>query len=252
MDNTLYDMIFIRKSFHIFRGVGNESINETELEDIQKAYSGFTPLNPDIKTAIRIVREKETNCKRGGEYCILIYSEKKDGYLQNVGYIGEQLDLYLVSKNIGTLWFGIGKTKEEPFDNMEFVIMFSIRKISDESKYRKDMYKSKRKSAEEIWEGEQISGVTDIVRFAPSACNSQPWIVKNSGDLSVYRYKKPGKRGIMPADKVPFYNRIDIGIFLCFLELCLAHCDIDFERELFSDDGNDNEATLNAVYRIKE
>jgi hypothetical protein len=75
--------------------------------------------------------------------------------------------------------------------------------------------------------------------------------VKNNGDLSVYRYKKPGKRGIMPADKVPFYNRIDIGIFLCFTELCLAHCNINFERELFSDDGNDNETTLNAVYRIK-
>jgi hypothetical protein len=252
MNNTLYDMIFKRKSFHIFRGVGNEAITETELEDIQKAYAEFTPLNPDIKTAIRIVPEKETNCKRGGEYCILIYSEKKDGYLQNVGYIGEQLDLYLVSKNIGTLWFGIGKTKEEPFENMEFVIMFSIRKVSDESKYRKDMYKSKRKPVEEIWEGEQISGVTDIVRFAPSACNSQPWIVKNNGDLSVYRYKKPGKRGIMPADKVPFYNRIDIGIFLCFMDICLEHSGINFERELFSDEGSDNETTLNAVYRIKD
>ena len=100
---------------------------------------------------------------------------------------------------------------------MEFIIMFSIRKISDDSKYRKDMFKSKRKSAEEIWEGVQIPGVSDIVRFAPSACNSQPWLVKNDGELSVYRYRKPGKRGIMPADKVSFYNRIDIGIFICFI-----------------------------------
>ena len=133
-------------------------------------------------------------------YCEYIYSEKKDGYLQNIGYLGEQLDLYLVSRNIGTLWFGIGKTKEEPFEDMEFVIMVSIRKISDDSKYRKDMFKSKRKSAEEIWEGGQISGVTDIIRFAPSACNSHPWLVKNDGELLVYRYKKPGKRGIRACD----------------------------------------------------
>jgi hypothetical protein len=126
-------MIFRRKSFHTFRNVGNESISENELNDIQNAYSELAPLNPEIKTAIRIVPEKETNCKRGGEYCILFYSEKKDGYLQNIGYIGEQLDLYLVSRNIGTLWLGIGKTKEEHFENMEFVIMFSIRKISDSS-----------------------------------------------------------------------------------------------------------------------
>ena len=244
-------MIFKRKSFHIFRNVGNESIGEYELNDIQNAYSEFTPLNPEIKTAIRIIPEKETNCKRGGEYCILLYSEKKDGYLQNIGYLGEQLDLYLVSRNIGTLWFGIGKTKEEPFEDMEFVIMFSIRKISNDSKYRKDMFKSKRKSVEEIWEGEEITGVTDIVRFAPSACNSQPWIVKNiDGKLSVYRYKKPGKRGIMPADMVSYYNRIDIGIFLCFIEICLEHIGINYERKLYSDDGRNNELTLNAKYKL--
>ena len=82
------------------------------------------------------------------------------------------------------------------------------------------MFKSKRKSVEDIWEGEQIPGVTDIVRFAPSACNSQPWLVKNDGELLVYRYKKPGKRGIMPADRVSFYNRIDMGIFICFSMNC--------------------------------
>ena len=82
--------------------------------------------------------------------------------------------------------------------------------VDEKATYRNDMFKSKRKSVEEIWEGEQIHGVSDIVRFAPSACNSQPWLVKNNGELSVYRYRKPGKRGIMPADKVSFYNRLDL------------------------------------------
>ena len=85
MNNILYEMIFKRRSFHIFKNVGNESISEDELNDIQNAYSDFTPLNPEIKTAICIVPEEETNCKRGGEYCILLYSEKKYDYLQNIG-----------------------------------------------------------------------------------------------------------------------------------------------------------------------
>ena len=110
---------------------------------------------------------------------------------------------------------------------------------------------SKRKSVEEIWEGEQIPGVTDIVRFAPSVCNTQPWLVKNNGELLVYRYKKPGKRGIMPADKVSFYHCIDIGIFLCFLEICLEHQGIKYQRELFPDAGNDDEMALNARYRLE-
>jgi hypothetical protein len=112
------------------------------------------------------------------------------------------------------------------------------------------MFKSKRKSVEEFWEGDQIIGVSDIVRFAPSACNSQPWLVKNSGDLFVYRYKKPGKRGIMPADKVSFYNRIDIGIFICFMDICLERKGIGFEKTLFSDVGDDKELVLNAKYLL--
>ena len=68
MNKIFYEMIFRRKSFHIFRNVGNESISIDELNDIQSAYLEFTPLNPGIKTAIRIVPEEETNCKRGGEY----------------------------------------------------------------------------------------------------------------------------------------------------------------------------------------
>ena len=80
MNHSFYEMIFKRKSFHFFRKVGNESISEDELDDIQNAYSEFIPLNPDIKTVIRIVPEKQTNCRRGGEYCILLYSENKDGY----------------------------------------------------------------------------------------------------------------------------------------------------------------------------
>ncbi|MBQ7580902.1 MAG: nitroreductase [Clostridia bacterium] len=251
MESYMYDMIFKRKSFHLFRNVGSETISDKETEMIRKAYKSFNPLHPEIKTDIRIVPAESTNCRRGEEYCILLYSEKKDGYLQNIGYLGEQLDLFLVSENIGTLWFGIGKPDEKSIGDLEFVIMIAIKKISEISKYRKDMFKSKRKPVSEIWEGDPIDGVTNIVRFAPSACNSQPWFVRNGGKLSVFRYKKPGKRGIMPANMVAFYNRIDIGIFLCFLEICLSRQGIEFDRELFTDNGNDDLLNLNAVYKLK-
>ena len=251
MNNELYDMIFRRKSFHLFRNTGDEHLSSEELSDLQKAFGMFESLDPSIRTAIRIVPADMTTCNRGEEYCILIYSEKKDGYLQNAGYLGEQLDLYLVSRNIGTLWFGIGKVEEKSYDGLDFVIMIAIKKISDDSLYRKDMYKSKRKPVEEIWKGQTINGVTDIVRFAPSACNTQPWLFDNDGSLKLYRYRKPGKRGIMPAEMVSFYNRIDMGIIMCFLELCLGHEGISFERTLYTDDGSDAELTLNAEYSLR-
>ncbi|MDD3140539.1 MAG: hypothetical protein PHX08_16435 [Lachnospiraceae bacterium] len=101
-------MIFKRKSFHLFRNVGHETISSSELESIQQMYDTFTPLCPDIKTAIRIV----------------------------------------------------------------------------------------------------------------------------------------------PADKVSFYNQIDIGIFLCFLELCMQKENINYEKLLYVDSGSDIEKTLTAVYKL--
>lgn len=249
MNNSLYPMIFKRKSFHIFRDT--KIISANELQSIENAYDTFSPLIEDIKTAIKIVPSEKTTCKRGQEYCILLYSEKKNNYLQNIGYIGEQLDLYLTSLGIGALWFGIGKPDEQTYNGLDFVIMIAIAK-TDADKFRKDMFKSKRKPLDEIWNGEHYRNIGNIVRFTPSACNTQPWkVTAEEKQLTVYRYRKPGKRGIMPADRVAYYNRIDIGIFLCFLELCLAENGIAFEREFITDNADDEtEKVLTAKYSL--
>ena len=248
MDEQLYQMVFKRKSFHIFKNT--LIISEEELAQIETAFLECKPLIPEIKVSMKIVPAAATTCKRGQEYCILLYSEKKEGYLPNIGYLGQQLDLILASMNIGTLWFGIGKTDVRSDGELDFVIMIAIAKM-EETKFRKNMFKSKRKPIEEIWFGEYYLEAANIARFAPSACNTQPWIVEsNEQELRVFRYKKPGKRGIMPADKVSFYNRIDIGIFLLILEVCLKHGGIVFERTLF-EDKKEEEKNLVAIYAIK-
>ena len=238
MNSKLYD-----------RNIGNEKISEEELKDIENDFYKFKPLVEDIKVKINIT--KKTTCMRGQEYCIVLYSEKKDNYLQNIGYLGEQLDLYLVSKNIGTLWFGIGKTKEKQLDGLDFVIMIAIAKVDSEDKFRKDMYKSKRKEITDIWSGDYYLDIANIVRFAPSACNSQPWKVETTPkDIKVYRYKKEGKIGIMPKNMVMYFNQIDIGIFLCFLELCLVHNNINYSREVFIEENHEKELNLTAIYNL--
>ena len=250
MKYDFYEEIFKRKSFHLFRGVGQDIITQDELAEIEKAFADFDRLYPDIRTAIRIVPAGSVNFKRDAEYCILIYSEEKDNYLMNAGYIGEQLDLYLVRHDIGSLWYGIGKPDISDFDAMKFVIMIAIHKVNDRSLYRKDMFKAKRKPLGELWSGDD-PGIADVARFSPSACNTQPWYVENrDGILTVYRYRQPGKRGIMPAKSVAYYNRIDIGIYLCILEICMDKKEIGFTRELFIDDGSDAELTKVAEYTI--
>lgn len=253
LNDSLYEMIFRRKSFHLFRGTGDAGISSDELRAIEEAYKTFVPLVPGIRTAVRIVPADETTCRRGQQACILLYSEKKDHYSQNIGYLGEQLDLYLVSQNVGTLWYGAGKAEASPFAGLDFVIMIAISKVDGEQKFRRDMFRSRRKPVGEIWRGEPVEGVTGIVRFAPSACNSQPWLVeREGGTLHVYRVRKPGRSGIMPAGRTAFYNQIDMGIFLCFMDLCLRRQKIRYEAELHRDRGSDGEKTLAAVYQIGE
>lgn len=148
-----YSQIFKRKSFHIFRET--EKISDEDIKNLEAFIKTVKPLNPCIKTEIRIVPESATTCRRGAEYCVMFYSETKDEYLRNIGYIGEQIDLYLASQNIGALWFGIGKPDEKQLNGLDFVIMIAIAKMP-EGKFRKDMFKSKRKPLEEIWWGRHL------------------------------------------------------------------------------------------------
>jgi hypothetical protein len=245
-----YKMLFKRKSFHLFRET--DVISENELRELESFVRTARPLDESIRTEIQIVPESETTCTRGAQYCILFYSEPRENYLRNIGYIGEQIDLYLAFKDIGALWFGIGRPKQAAPEGMEFVIMMAISKMPAE-KFRRDLFKAKRKPVSEIWEGELLP-LADIIRFAPSACNTQPWIVAHEDNkLLIYLYRKPGKRGIMPAGKVSFYNRIDIGIFLFFLETCLVHEGYHYEaKQYLYDNKNSFERELAAGYLLEE
>ncbi|MDO4377663.1 MAG: nitroreductase family protein [Erysipelotrichia bacterium] len=247
MKDNFYQQIFKRKSFHLFRNCPAEPLNEEILLKIKEKYYQLNKLYPNIITDIQIVKGNY----RGEQYDILFYSEIKDNYLRNIGYIGEQLDLYLTGLNIGCLWYGMGKPAENEYNGLKFVIMMLIKKVPDD-KFRKDMFKSKRKDIAEVWWGENHKDVGNIVRFAPSACNSQPWLVKdNAESLEVYRYRKKGRVGIMPKDKVSYYNQIDIGIFLLFIEVVLQERKITFERKLFDDKETENESVLSAIYYLK-
>ena len=256
MDASLYDMIFKRRSFHRYGEPDGKTISPEELDEIREMWYKFTPLFAGIKTKIKIVPGNQTSCNRGEEYCILIYSEKQPGYLQNIGYIGEQLDLWLTARGIGPLWFGVGRTKERRFEGLDYVIMMAIRKIDDDSKFRNpdDQSDFIRVGIEDFWEGPVMDGITDVIRLTPTACNIQPWRVVNKEDgmLEVYRYRRPGKHGIIPPFRLAYFGSIDIGIFMLFLDLCLEHKGIRFERVLTPDDGNFQRLNLNAVYTLKD
>ena len=250
MEKYFYDMIFKRKSFHNFKDIPDSKISDETIKDIENKFYSFTPLIKDIKVKIKFVKDNE-NYKKNQEYLIFMYSQKKDNYLQNIGYLGEQLDLYLASINIGALWFGLGKTKMKKEDGLDFVIMIAIKKV-DSSLFRKTITDVPRLELSKIISGDYYKDNIKDIRYAPSAVNSQPWFLETSKDyIKVYRIRRDSKTGILPIRFVNYLNRIDIGILLCFLDVCLLKNNIEYTKELYIEENVNKKKNLTAVYSIK-
>lgn len=242
----LYDMIFKRKSVRLYDN--RLHVSDEELNLINKKLNELVPLFPDIKLSYKIVNIEETNCNRG-EYALLIYSEEKENYLMNVGDTLEQMDLFLASINIGALWYGWGKVKEEMLDNKKFVIMIAFGKCNENS-FRKDYTKAKRKEIKDIWEGE-ILDIVNVIRYSPSACNSQPWYIKyNSNQLKLYRNTNVSALLNLTNGLKNKYNYIDMGIFMCILEITLLKNKYKFERKIIKEDKSKILIDV-AVYSLK-
>ena len=103
--------------------------------------------------------------------------------MENIGFIFQQLALFLQSRGIGNCWAGMASLKEK---NPNFVIAISFGK-SD--KMTRELSNFKRKKLSEI------SDVSDErlipAQLAPSAINSQPWYFKHTNEgFDVYQAKQ--------------------------------------------------------------
>ncbi|HOJ00579.1 MAG TPA: nitroreductase family protein [Anaerolineaceae bacterium] len=246
MMDKFYDMIFKRKSIRKFDDA--LSISEEEMELIRQQIKALVPLEKDIRVSFKIVKREETSA-RFGEYCLLLYSEQKPRYLLNAGYMLEQMDLFFASLDIGACWVGMAKPEKLQNDGLEYVIMLAIGKSRPED-FRKDLSECKRKDSSMIWQGEFDAGVTDVVRCAPSAGNSQPWqVVSSDHDIKIYR-DTSARSFIMPKKKLHYFNGIDMGIFLYFLEVVLEHRQMAFTRKLSDESDADTEKIAVAEYHI--
>jgi hypothetical protein len=225
MDYNPYEMIFKRKSVRKYDK--NLKVSDEELELIMQKLKILVPYDENIRTAFTVVPNGDTSCGRG-EYCLVGYSEKKGDYLLNMGYMLEQIDLFLPSINVGACWQGLSKPDTKTLDGLDYVILLSFGKAGENTFQSKNSF-FKRKKLDEIWEGDFYKPVGEVVRLSPSAINWQPWRVKaGKGKIEVYRTSSLFP--LYPKAKMHFFNTIDLGIFCYILEVCLKHEGLDFER----------------------
>ena len=243
--SDLYSIILKRKSVRKFSTC--DSVSQMQLDQIGKQTSSLTPLVEDIKTKFIIVPREKTDAKFG-QFCLLMYSEKKDGYLQNAGYMLQQMELIMDSMGLGVCWCGQAAPADTKIDGLDFVVMLLFGKPG-EALFRENAAEFIRLSADEIWRGEFDEKVKEAVRLTPSARNSQPWRVESiGGDITVYRKVDIGP--FPNRQRMEYFNPMDMGIFMCCLEVILKVCGYEFTRSFINETG-DTRFLKQAVYNTK-
>ncbi|MCL2234194.1 MAG: hypothetical protein FWC02_00770 [Firmicutes bacterium] len=193
---------------------------------------GLVAMVADIKVSVKVLARHEVRNKKA-KYCIGFYSEEKPLALENIGFIGQQLDLILQSLGISTCWWGMKKPKKE-FKQVEglecfITMMAGMSAKQGEREYPKDF---KRKSAADIvinnmmkmsaseisdvisYNGVASNNLIEAVRVAPSAVNRQPWLIENIGD----KYNFYLRNSNNPLDMIIGDMRnIDLGIAVAHL-----------------------------------
>ncbi|MGN0907122.1 MAG: nitroreductase family protein, partial [Bullifex sp.] len=222
--------IYRRKSHRSF---SDRNLTQSETELALVAFNASSPLINDIRVAARLVKKEETSVSRG-EYCLLIYSEKKPLYLENIGYILASTDLILQQNGIGSCFLGMGRTRHKEHEGLPFATMLNIGALKEGSL---------RNSVSDFTRNDpsgKLSALPDDVALqcslAPSACNSQCWETEKSED-GVRIIRGEGNPSIMRGGIKTFFNRIDMGIFLWYLSASLSHNGHTFTLKLTGSDG---------------
>lgn len=223
-------------------------LTKEALDNLKDYFTKLIPLVADIKYHLEIVARKDTSAKFG-EYCLLFYSEEKPYHLLNAGYLLEQIDLYLASQNVGVCWYGMAYPQEKTYEGLKYIIMLAFGQ-SEPSSFRESINEFKRKSIDSIWSGSFPEEIKAIVRLAPSACNSQTWRFIST-DEQVEVYRDPNVRSIIPKSRLAYFNSLDLGIVLCFLDIALDNYGYDFTRILINEKA-DNDLIEVARYKIKK
>jgi nitroreductase len=208
----LAETIYKRKAVKVYSEEAAD-ILEDDI-DLIEAFN-VRPLINDIKVKVKILGKNEVNNNRS-PYCIAFYSEEKPFHRENIGFIGQQIELELQSKGLGTCWWGMKKPKKEnkKIDGLSCIITMTAghgreagTRIYPDGFIRK-------KINEIIVENTEADSLIEAARIAPSAVNLQPWIIGKTGSKYNFYIRPP--KGMMEK-LIKDMRHIDMGIAMAHL-----------------------------------
>lgn len=179
----LYDAIYARKSTRRFL---ETVVDGGILTGIGRYYEEIPRLFPGIETEIGIMDNTDGKHAPKGfpgvkaPYYLILYSENKDRYMMNAGYILEYMSLYLMTLGLGSCILGSATVPKAIRErgNKSFVMAMAFGWPRDV--LTRPQFKARRLPLEKLCyyreePGRQTRTLLEAARLAPSALNRQPW-----------------------------------------------------------------------------
>jgi len=199
---SLYETISVRRSV---RSYSKEPVSEELLGKIKDHVHNIEQLFGQEATFDVVPGKK-------APYAVLAYCEDGLGEYINVGYCLQEIDLYIQSLGLGSLWYGAKYPTKNRKDGYCITLAFGNTDVP----FRKSEDEFKRLSVSEI--SNVDNAVARAVRLAPSARNSQPWeLTCEDGRIFIYHHG----RGLFRMALKKKLSKIDLGIATKIAELAL-------------------------------
>ena len=201
------EVICKRKSIRKF---DMTALDADTLGKVQSFVDSVTPLVSGIRYSITFAEKTKGMFNIKAPHYLVFKSETTEGSYENIGFIGQQIDLFLAESGLGSCWLGLAKQIDGEKSELPHVICMAFGKPA-EPLYR-DLSEFKRKPLKTISEGSDAR--IEAARLAPSGMNRQNWFfVADNGKIHCYR-KKPDIISGLFFDKL---EAIDIGIAICHI-----------------------------------
>jgi len=186
-------------------------LDTATLEKVKAQIESVVPLYPSIRYSIEITDKTRGLFNITAPHYLVFGSEEKDGAYENIGFIGQQLDLFFAENGLGCCWLGASKPQEKEASPLPSIICMSFGKPA-EPLYRETTSEFKRKALSQISEGADER--LEAARLAPSGINAQGWFfVAEEGKIHCYRKKPNPIVGFMLGKM----GEIDLGIAVCHI-----------------------------------
>jgi nitroreductase len=217
---NLYETIFKRKSI---RQYDLTPLDGHALAEIMAHMTALKPMDDNIRIEMKLLSQKNVKglLLAKAPHYLAVFSEAKDGYLTNAGFMLQQMDLFFSANGIGSCWQGMPKPTKEILNSskLEFVILLAFGKPK-ERLHRESVSEFKRKPLGEITDVKGADELLEPARLAPSAMNRQHWFFTGKAS-TIHAYR--AKSSFLTAFMLEKMNKISMGIAICHVWIAAKH-----------------------------